>query len=93
MFMECVIVVMASVLIVGGVATLGGGWLPAWYRSDVCRPVMFGWAQLTIASACIINLLSHYRTNTPRLGVGGIGFVVMMLGGLLAGLSEKPRRR
>ncbi|MEU0437665.1 hypothetical protein [Streptomyces sp. NPDC006290] len=93
MFMECVIVVIASVLIVGGVATLGGGWLPAWYRNDVRRPVMFGWAQLTVASAGIIILFSHYKTNTPRLGVEGIGFVVLMFGGWLAGLSEKPQRR
>lgn len=38
MFWQCIEVVGAPVLIVGGVATLGGGWLPAWFAKLVEPP-------------------------------------------------------
>ena len=83
-------------LLVGGVATLGWGWLPAWERSSVRRPVVFGWAQLALAAALITYLVSDSLTNPPRLGlaVKVVGIVVMLFGFWLSGVAEwEPRRR
>ncbi|WP_393098998.1 hypothetical protein [Streptomyces sp. LN325] len=86
----------APVLIVGGVATLGGGWLPAWYRNSVRRPVMFGWAQLTMAAGLIIFLIGAPSTNTLHLdlAVKAFGAVVWVFGLTLIDLADRePRRR
>ncbi|WP_328452942.1 hypothetical protein OG780_28700 [Streptomyces sp. NBC_00386] len=96
MFLQCIEVVGAPVLIVGGVATLGGGWLPALYRSSVRRPVMFGWAQLTAGAGLAIYLVGAPSTNTPHLdlAVKTFGTAVWVFGLALAGLAERePRRR
>ncbi|MFF8531686.1 hypothetical protein ACN6K9_000772 [Streptomyces sp. SAS_267] len=96
MFWQCIEVVGASVLIVGGVATLGGGWLPARYRSSVRRPVMFGWAQLTMAAGLIIYLVSNSLTNTSHLdlAVKACGVAAWGSGLTLIDLADRePRRR
>ncbi|MFJ1605658.1 hypothetical protein ACIOHS_20135 [Streptomyces sp. NPDC088253] len=85
----------SPVLLVGGVATLGWGWLPAWFRNSVRRPVVFGWAQLTLAAALIIVLVSDFLTNTPPLclAVRVFGVVVMLFGSWLLSVADwEPRR-
>ncbi|MFF2127177.1 hypothetical protein ACFVW1_17580 [Streptomyces olivochromogenes] len=96
MMWQCIEVVGSPVLLVGGVATLGWGWVPTWYRSCVRRPVVFGWAQLTVAAALVIILVSESLTSTPHLGlaVKAFGTVVMLFGFWLLGVADwEPRRR
>ncbi|MFE4700777.1 hypothetical protein ACFRIC_27320 [Streptomyces sp. NPDC056738] len=95
MFWQCIEMVGASVLIVGGVATLGGGWLPSWVRDSVRRPVMFGWAQLTMAVGLIGYLVSDSLTGTSHLGlaVKASGCAVWLLGLTLLDLADRESRR
>jgi hypothetical protein len=83
-------------LLVGGVATLVRGWVPAWFRSSVRRPVLFGWAQLILAVALIAYLGGDLLTNTPHLGlaVKASAVVVELFGFWLVDLADrKPRHR
>ena len=95
MFWQCVEVVAATVLLVGGIATLGGGWLPTWYRSSVRRPVTFGWAQLTVAAGLVIQLVGDSVSSTPHRGsaVKVCGVVVMLFGFWLSDVADwEPRQ-
>ncbi|MFJ8023206.1 hypothetical protein [Streptomyces sp. NPDC096311] len=89
-------VVGAPVLIVGGVATLGWGWVPGWFRGSVHRPVAFGWGQLTMAAGAIANLGGDLLTNAPHLclAVRASAAVVVLFGCWLLDVADwKPRRR
>ncbi|WP_316771586.1 hypothetical protein [Streptomyces sasae] len=91
MIMRFIEVVGSPVLLVGGVATLGWGWLPTWERSSVRRPVAFGWAQLTLSAALITCLISDSLTSAPHLGlaVKMVGIVVMLFGFWLFDVAER----
>ncbi|MEU7422438.1 hypothetical protein [Streptomyces sp. NPDC040750] len=96
MIMRFTELVGSPVLLVGGIATLGWGWLPTWERSRVLRPVAFGWAQLTLAVALVTCLVSDSLAGAPHLGLAlkVVGSVVMLFGFWLAGVAQwEPRRR
>ncbi|MGW1883939.1 hypothetical protein [Streptomyces sp. NPDC001970] len=95
-YMAAALCSMSLLVACGGVATLVWGWLPPWLRSRIIRPVLFGWTQLTMAAALLVQLVGGLliKTSDVRLVVTMSGAVVMLLAvGLLALAQHQPRRR
>ncbi|MGW2785055.1 hypothetical protein ACWC3X_27975 [Streptomyces populi] len=89
-------VIGAPVLIVGGVAALGWGWVPGWFRGSVHRPTAFGWGQLTMAAGAIASLSGDFLTNTPHLFLAAkvSAAVAVLFGAWLLDVADwKPRHR
>ncbi|MFB7333584.1 hypothetical protein ACFC00_18285 [Streptomyces adustus] len=88
-------VVGSPVLFVGGVATLGWGWLPTWERSSIRRPAVFGWAQLTLSAALVTYLVGDSLTSAPLRGlaVKAVALVVLLFGSWLYTVADREPRR
>ncbi|MGC4980248.1 hypothetical protein ACLQ18_06295 [Streptomyces sp. DT193] len=82
---------MALLVACGAVATLGWGWLPPWLRSRIVRPALFGWAQLTMTTALVAQLVGGSLITTPdvRFMVTMSGAIVMLLATGLIGLAQR----
>ncbi|MCM2388677.1 hypothetical protein [Streptomyces albipurpureus] len=79
-----------------GVAALGWGWLPPWQRRHIARPRLFGWAQLTIAAAFVIQLVGGLLLDDwgTRSSVTMPGAVVALFGLVMMMVAQRePRTR
>ncbi|MGW4032773.1 hypothetical protein ACWEFL_26310 [Streptomyces sp. NPDC004838] len=86
----------ALLLVVAGVAALRWSWLPSWQRRHVVRPQLFGWAQLTIAAALVLQLAGGLliEQTGARSAVTTFGAVVALFGlSLMVPAQRQPRRR
>ncbi|MFK4112009.1 hypothetical protein [Streptomyces sp. NPDC002176] len=87
---------MALLATCGAVATLGWGWLPPWSRSRILRPVLFGWAQLTVTAALVTQLVGGLLIRRPDIhfAVTMSGAAVLLLAiGLIGQAQRLPSRR
>jgi hypothetical protein len=80
---------MALLVAFGGVASLGWGWLPPWWRQRIARPQLFGWSQLIIAVALVIQLAGALLDKT---GATLFGAAVLLFGILLLAQAQRPPR-
>lgn len=83
--------VLAALLLVGGAATLVGGWVMPWQRGHVHRTGLFGWGQLMTGAALALQAFTALLDRASRSDVHLVG-IACLLGGLaLLVLSKRPR--
>ncbi|EDY64335.1 conserved hypothetical protein [Streptomyces pristinaespiralis ATCC 25486] len=85
---------MALLVAVSGVAALRSGWLLPVQRKYVVRPHLFGWAQLAIALALVIQVAGAVLVEAGglRSAVTMAGTAVLLAGVLLIVQAQRPAR-
>lgn len=87
---------MALLVVCGAVATFGWGWVPPWLRSRIIRPVLFGWAQLTMTAALVAQLVGGLLIRRPDIHfvvtMSGAGVMLLAIG-LIGQAQRQPLRR
>jgi hypothetical protein len=85
---------MALLVAVSGVAALCRGWLLPMQRQYIVRPHLFGWAQLAIALALVIQVAGAVlvKADGLRSGVTMSGAAVLLGGVLLIVQAQRPPR-
>lgn len=85
---------MALLVAVSGVAALRSGWLLPVQRQYIIRPHLFGWAQLAIALALVIQVAGAVLVEAGglRSAVTMSGAAVLLGGVLLIVQAQRPAR-
>ncbi|MER5308862.1 hypothetical protein ABT034_13845 [Streptomyces sp. NPDC002773] len=84
---------LALLLVLSGVAALRTGWIVSWQRRRVFRPAPYGWGQLAIATAFVLQAVGQLVGDRATRAPLGVAVVLGLLGGLvLLVLAQRPRQ-